>query len=104
MLLVLVSLPAYAQELPPSDKDILKKEQTLVISKTPSRLEEPLEDASGSVSVVTEPEIEVQNPITPPEVLRDLPGVRLQETGTVGESVSVSLRGAEPSQTLVLLD
>jgi vitamin B12 transporter len=76
----------------------------IVLASTPSRLEEPVEDTSGSVSVITTPEIEVQNPIAIPHVLRSLPGVRLQESGTIGESAAFSLRGAEPSQTLVLLD
>lgn len=75
-----------------------------VTATTPSRVEEPIEESSGSITVLTEPEIEAQRPVTAPEVLRDLPGVSLQEDGTIGESATLTLRGAEPTQTLILLD
>lgn len=75
-----------------------------VTATTPSRVEEPIEESSGSVTVLTESEIEAQRPVTAPEVLRDLPGVSLQEDGTIGESATLTLRGAEPTQTLIVLD
>ncbi|MBI3610193.1 MAG: TonB-dependent receptor [Nitrospirae bacterium] len=75
-----------------------------VTATTPSRLEEPVEESSGSVTVLTEPEIEAQNPVAATEILRDLPGVSLQESGTIGESAALTLRGTEPTQTLILLD
>jgi len=75
-----------------------------VTATAPSRLEEPIEGSPGSVTVLTAPEIDVQNPITIPEVLKDLPGVRLLESGTMGESAKLTIRGTEPSQTLILLE
>ncbi len=75
-----------------------------IIATTPSRLEEPVEEVSGSFSVLSTPEIEAQNPTTAPEVLRDLPGINVKESGTMGESASIRLRGSEASQTLILLD
>lgn len=75
-----------------------------VMATTPSRIEEPVEEVSGSTTILTQPEIESQNPVSVPEVLRDLPGVSLQESGTIGESAALTLRGTEPSQTLILLD
>jgi vitamin B12 transporter len=94
-------------EVPPArgeDENPQSEVYLEVTATTPSRLEEPVKETSGSVSILTQPEIEVQNPVTVPEVLRDLPGVSLQESGTVGESAVLSLRGTEPSQTLILLD
>jgi len=91
--------PALADEKPASPEVHLG-----VTATTPSRLEEPVDEASGSVTVLTESEIEAQNPVTATEVLRDLPGVSLQESGTIGESAALTLRGTEPWQTLILLD
>ncbi len=79
ILLTCIHLPVLAEE-----SAISGGSSVLIFTTTPSRLEEPVEDASGSVSVITAPEIEVQNPTTVPQVLRDLPGVRLQESGTMG--------------------
>ncbi len=104
MLLACINLPVLAEETALPEDAVSGGSSVLILATTPSRLEEPVEDTSGSVSVITTPEIEVQNPTTVPDVLRDLPGVSLQESGTLGESASFSLRGAEPSQTLVLLD
>ncbi|MBI3811344.1 MAG: TonB-dependent receptor [Nitrospirae bacterium] len=91
--------PALADEKPASPEVHLG-----ITATTPSRLEEPVEESSGSVTVLTAPEIEAQNPVSATEVLRDLPGVSLQESGTIGESAALTLRGSEPSQTLILLD
>jgi vitamin B12 transporter len=71
---------------------------------TPTRTEEPVGESSGSVSVEVKEDLDSQNPVVAPEVLRDLPGVRVEESGTMGESASLSLRGADPAQTLILLN
>ena len=102
--LIIIPISALAEEEPVPEDTGSKRTELRIVVTTPSRLEEPVQDTSGSVSIITAPEMEVQNPITVPEVLRDLPGVRLQESGTLGESAVLSLRGAEPSQTLILLD
>lgn len=46
----------------------------------------------------------VKNPVTVSEILKTLPGVSLQEAGTIGESAVLSLRGTESNQTLLMLD
>ncbi len=71
---------------------------------TASRLEEPDGEVPGSASIIPKYEIENKNSLGMSEVLRDQPGVLIQSSGTLGESVSLTLRGAEPAQTLVLLD
>ncbi|MFQ5597061.1 MAG: TonB-dependent receptor plug domain-containing protein [Nitrospiria bacterium] len=86
-----------------------KRDQTAevhrtIIVTTPHRLEEPAEEPSGSTTILSAPEIATQNPDTAPEILRDLPGVNIKESGTIGESSVLSLRGSQPTQTLILLD
>jgi vitamin B12 transporter len=77
-----------------------------VTTTTPNRLDQPLNEVSGagSITVLTKPEIDAQQPLSVPEVLRNVPGLGLLESGTLGESASIKLRGAESFQTLVLLD
>ncbi|MBI3994956.1 MAG: TonB-dependent receptor, partial [Nitrospirae bacterium] len=99
ILLIATEIPALADENHASPEVYLG-----VTASTPSRLEEPVEEASGSVTVLTASEIEAQKPVTATEVLRDLPGVSLQESGTIGESAALTLRGTEPTQSLILLD
>ena len=108
---ILICIIIFLVLFPPVHSPALADEETIpsevylgVMATTPSRLEEPVEEVSGSISLITQPEIEAQNPVAVTEVLRDLPGVSLQESGTMGESATLTLRGTEPSQTLILLD
>ena len=75
-----------------------------VTTTTPGRLDQPLEETTGSVTVLTKPEMAAQQPVAVPEALRELTGLDVSETGTLGEAASLRIRGAEPYQTLVLLD
>ncbi len=88
-----------------ADEEKISQEVYIEITATtPSRLEEPAEEVSGSVTILTEPIIETQKPVAVPELLRDFPGVNIRESGTLGEQAAFRLRGTEPFQTLVLLD
>lgn len=75
-----------------------------VIVTVPSRIEEPIRDVSGSISVITPEKIEEEDPIVPTEVLRDTPGLDTKEAGSIGEQMTVRLRGTESFHTLVLID
>ncbi len=71
---------------------------------TASRIEEPLATVPGSITVITEEEIELQQAVTVSELLKNLPGVYLQEHGTLGEEAKVRLRGSNYNQNLILID
>ncbi len=70
----------------------------------PNRIQEPIKDISGSVSVITPNKIEEEDPIVPTEVLRDTPGLDTKEAGTLGEQMFVRLRGTESFHTIVMID
>jgi vitamin B12 transporter len=67
-------------------------------------LEEPVSDVPASVTVITEEEITRKGAVMVEEVIRDVPGVYVRRFGTVGASTSVRIRGADATQTLVLID
>jgi len=87
----------------PSQAAAAEVSRTIIVT-TPSRIEEPLEETTGSSTVLTAPEIGAQNPTAALEVLRDMHGVNVSETGTIGEEAVLSIRGALATQTLILLD
>src|ERR1019366_442941 len=60
------------------------------------------EDAGSNVSVIDAATIAARNPASAADLLRDLPGVFVLQTG--GSVVSLFTRGAKPNFTLVLLD
>jgi vitamin B12 transporter len=60
------------------------------------------EEAGSNVSVIDAQTIQARNPGSVTDLLRDLPGVFVQQSG--GSVVSLFTRGAKPNFTLVLLD
>ena len=64
----------------------------------------PDEEAGSNVSVLDATEIAARNPGSVVDLLRDLPGVFVQQSGGRGSVASLFTRGAKPNFTLVLLD
>jgi vitamin B12 transporter len=62
------------------------------------------EEAGSNVSILSANEIAARNPGSIVDLLRDLPGVFVQQSGGRGSVVSLFTRGAKPNFTLVLLD
>ena len=62
------------------------------------------EEAGGNVSIIDADTIQARNPGSVVDLLRDLPGVFVQQSGGRGSVVSLFTRGSKPNFTLVLLD
>jgi vitamin B12 transporter len=69
-----------------------------------TRIPTELDTSPNSVTVVSRDEIEQQQLRTVADVLREQPGVDILRNGQPGGVTSVSIRGANPNQTLVLID
>lgn len=76
--------------------------ETIVV--TADRITEPLEDATDSVSVITAEELRRSQAATVAEVLRDVAGITIVQSGSPGHATSAFLRGASSSQVLLLID
>ncbi|MBI4518040.1 MAG: TonB-dependent receptor [Deltaproteobacteria bacterium] len=75
---------------------------TVVVTAT--RGEQPIEQATTSISAITAEEIESRHADTVVELLRGVPGVDVTQQGSSGTSASVHIRGADADQTLMLVD
>lgn len=71
---------------------------------TATRTETPVEEVASSITVITEEQIEATQEPLVVDVLREVPGLYVSQTGGPGRTVDVYLRGAGPGQTLVMLD
>ncbi len=71
---------------------------------TSTRTETPLEQVTTSVSLITAEEIQARQAETVLEVLRSVPGLDVVQTGSRGNGTTVSIRGSESDQVLVLID
>ena len=96
--IVLGSMPfAAAQENEPVEM------KEVVVTAT--RTETPPQKVGGSTfSVITAADIEAKKLNTVEEVLREVPGLDVVSTGGLGAQTSVSIRGADAKNTLVLVD
>ncbi len=103
---------ALAQAQQPSapsvDEPILIQEVTevpvepVVVSET--RTEKPLSHVTGSVHVITREQLEKRQFPYLREVLRDVPGLTIVQTGSRGGNTSLFTRGGESDFTMVLID
>jgi vitamin B12 transporter len=71
---------------------------------TSSRLEEPINKVTSTISVITEEDIKRLQARTVVELLRNIPGLIVQAQGTLGEETNIRIRGVGFNQVLVLID
>jgi vitamin B12 transporter len=77
--------------------------ETIVVTAT--RTSQPVEKTGESVSVITGVELDAQQIVSVTDVLQEMPGLTVVQPGGLGQSATtVSIRGAEAGQTLVLVD
>jgi len=89
---------AFAEEKKNSESEL---QETVV---TANRYETPTGEVGSSVTVITAKEMEQRKKTTVKDMLREVPGLDVVQTGTFGGTTSVSMRGAKSDHTLVLLD
>ncbi len=71
---------------------------------TATRIATPIGRVSSAVTVITREDIERLNPATMTDVLRQVPGLHIDQVGGPGGISSVYLRGGDPNFVLVLID
>lgn len=92
------SVPAAGQ---PTEKAPIQLEPVIVSATvTPT----PLGRTSASVTVITREQIEAQQARSVIDLLRQVPGVHIDQAGGRGSVSSVYLRGGDPNFTVVLID
>jgi outer membrane cobalamin receptor len=69
-----------------------------------SRIPSPPGETVTSTTVIGKAEIEAKQPVSFTELLRDIPGVHIDQNGGRGGVASVYTRGADPNFTLLLVD
>ncbi len=71
---------------------------------TPDRQPEAIDRSGSAISVVSRQTLATTNPGSLVDALRTVPGLDVTESGGPGATTNVRLRGANPGQTLVLID
>ncbi len=84
-----------------NDNDSIPTEE---ITVTATRQETPLDQTGSSVTVITRRAIETSQKTLLRDLLVEIPGLSLINTGPEGQMVTASIRGANTAHTLVLID
>lgn len=94
---------AIAMGLPPL---VMAEEVTRLdaIVITATRMEQKVSEQGSSVSVVTRENIELKTPAVAGDVLRTVPGLDVQRSGSAGNRENIKIRGGAGTQTLVMID
>ena len=90
-LIALTATPAFAQS---GDEIVV----------TASGIEQPRDEAGQAITIIAADTIETRQSVDVVDLLATTPGVRFSRTGSMGSAAGISLRGAETTQTLVLID
>jgi vitamin B12 transporter len=85
-------------------KETEKSDLQHEIVVTASRIETPAKEIATSVTVITKRQLEQTKKTTVIEALQEVLGLSILQTGPVGSSASVMLRGANSEHTLVMID
>ena len=71
---------------------------------TGTRVARTVDESLSPVTVVTRAEIENKQPLDIQNLVRDVPGISLVNSGGLGKATSISLRGSETNHVLILVD
>jgi vitamin B12 transporter len=82
--------------------DMSTDPETVVVTAT--RTPQPLALTGTSMSVITADDLKIQQTAVVTDILAETPGLMVNRAGGVGQPTSISIRGAETGQTLVLID
>jgi vitamin B12 transporter len=78
--------------------------QTDPVVVTATKVETPQSQLGASVSIVTEDEVRTYHYTGIEEALRNVPGVEIQRSGSLGKTTGIKIRGAGSQQVVVLVD
>src|SRR5215510_12522482 len=99
VVLLFILLPSFSRAAEPAPVESLPP---MVVTAT--RTEVPLNQLTTSLTVITAEEIRERQAELVSEVLRDVAGVNVVQTGSMGNTTSVFIRGSASNQVLVLID
>lgn len=91
LLALLAATPALAEDAP-----------EIVVTAT--GIEQPTDEVGQAVTVIDEKTIETRQNVSIADLLITTPGIRFNRADAVGGVTGISIRGAETTQTLVLID
>lgn len=95
---MLMATSAYCYAVPA----LAAEDREIIVTAT--GIAQDIDETGTAISVITEADIRDQQSIALADILQELPGVNVTQSGGLGSQTSVRIRGAESDQTLVLIN
>jgi vitamin B12 transporter len=86
---------------------LLAQEKEITLEEvvvTATRVETPIEEIASSITVISSKDIERKKKSTVLELLRDVPGLDVVQSGGPGHLTDIFIRGSKSEHTLVMID
>ena len=96
-----ISLLALVAATPVAAQDVSGSDDIVV---TASGIEQSRDEVGQAITVIDADTIETRQTTDIVDLLATTPGIRFNRTGSTGSVAGISIRGAETTQTLVLID
>lgn len=97
------AIKSFSQKiLSTSNKQSLPGKEAVIVTAT--KIQQPLSRTSKAASVITAEDLDKAKSGFVLDALRTVPGVHVRKHGAIGRLTQVSIRGASPNQTLILVD
>ncbi len=90
--------------MPMMEADLIEEVSVEPVVVSETRMEKPISHVTGSVHVITREQLEKRQFPYLREVLRDVPGLTIVQTGSRGGATSLFSRGGQSNFTMVLID
>jgi vitamin B12 transporter len=88
----------------PWDGDVVVTTTPELVVVSATRTEQRPSVTGASITVIDAKDIETQQTVVLTDILKEVPSVMVNRTGGVGQTTTVSIRGAEQGQTVTLID
>lgn len=95
---MLMATSAYCCTMPA----LAAEDREIIVTAT--GIAQDIDETGAAISVISETDILDQQSISIAEILQELPGVNVTQSGGLGAQTSVRIRGAESDQSLVLIN
>ena len=89
---------------PVTSPAVTELDESIIVSAISTRLTVPAYELGANVTGLDRDDFEAQRPAQLSDLLRNVPGVHIDQVGGRGGTGSLYLRGADPNYTLVLVD
>lgn len=86
------------------DQEAIEEQVLPTTVVTATRIETPIEQVGSAVTLITAEDLARRQVRVVADVLRDVPGVAVNRSGVIGNQTEIRIRGAEPNQSLVVID